>query len=267
MALLVSDDVPAIVRALPPSTLERTGVGDSILGQVPALRSQNWLVEELEGHPGDRKNEKRYAKQQYLIPIPPERSHEDFVAWDFLASAVIDSWASWSTLMWEVFVGSDFGSKEKFENITDGRYLRAFTPETRRVYDVAIFRPTHGPFIVDDTAVESGVTKLWEAIRPADPRAFPSVFGPVRFVEPVAALRSSHDGYALLQSFVSRFIAGSTFLHASFGKARVRDMFIVAFISKSEFVIIQTAPYSNTTREEVASDLSAILGSAMREKP
>jgi len=271
----VKNDVPEILDALPVGSGTSPPVGDAISAHVTGLRSKGWLVEEFVGlkelsNLRSSDVHERYGGREWVLPIPAHRMNEDGPADDFLIIAMHQDWRSWCTWTWMDFVGSEWGSKERFERIATGRFFRVFAPAADRVYDIMIFRPsgTGGPTIVSDSAFARGVERAWSSFNPPDPREWTNIFGlGLTAVERVAALRSNVGAYTALQVYAKRFAASSTFLHAEFGKRRTRDEYVLELLSKTEFVIVRTLLFTDTGRDALVSDLRAILAGADARAP
>jgi hypothetical protein len=263
---IVNEDVPAMLRTIPPASGSATPVGDVITAQLARLRSRGWHVEEMETRPGvsicdEWSRVARSGSDEYVIPVPAHRNREDMWSFDFSRSGMMISWCSWSTWTWETFVEPHPNPKEHFQRITSAQFFRAFTPETDRVYDVVIFRSSEPDraAIVPEQAFARGVERSARYYQ-ADSQSAP-------IKERVAELRSSVGPYTAFQQFVSRFFEDPWFFHTTWGKTRTRDGYALALLSPREFVFVQTMPFSDTTREALVADLRAILGAVPLDSP
>jgi hypothetical protein len=174
---------------------------------------------------------------------------------------MIDSWANWSTLIWEAFAERHRATRETFEQLATRRFYRAFTPAADRVYDVVVLRPSGAlaELMADPGAYSAGVEWLWGALNPAHEGVTYVYYPPAHSVEPEAASKRTLGPYTVIQAYVKRFAAASTFLHASFGKERTRDSYVIAMVSPIELVIVQCKLYDDTSRAAITEDLGAIL--------
>jgi hypothetical protein len=255
---IVRDDVPALLRALPPPTFVKSGVGAIVAARAAELRSRGWFVEELRGHANREAYDRLRAEREYVIAIPDSRARKSEVDGDFSVTATFDVWRGWSAELGQAF----FGSREAFERAVTGRFHRAFSPTRDRVYDVLIFDPS-GPssVIAAGAAFAQGVESVWAALHPRDGRGFSmDVFGMARYVVPAADARLSLGAYTVLQVYESRFFSDFNLLHAEYGRRPARDQYILLALSESELIVVQTVLYDDTIREDLIADLALILG-------
>jgi len=255
---IVHEDVPALLRTLPPPVLVTTGVGAIVAARAADLRSRGWFVEELRGHANQVAYDRLRAGREYVIPIPASRAQKAEVDGDFSVTATFDTWRGWSAELGRSFSGSS----EAFERAVTGRFHRAFTPARDRVYDVLIFDPS-GPssVIATGAAFARGVENVWAALHPRDGRGFSmDIFGMARYVVPAADARLGLGAYTVLQVYENRFFSSFNFLHAEYGRRAARDQYILLALSETELVVVQTVLYDDTTREAVIADLALILG-------
>jgi hypothetical protein len=257
---LVEEDTPDLLKVWV-AEQNATGVGDRIALRASGFRQKGWHVEELKENANYNSYKQRYSGRQYVIDLPRERLNKPEAAWDFLTYAMVSHWESWSTLFWEIFLGS----KQEFDRVARGHYLRLISPDKNRIYDVVIIRNLNpaGTLIADPVA-GAGVERLWKAINPPRPDEFPreSIFGPTRFVEPSAAKRFALGQYTVLGVYARRYFAGGSFLHAEYGKSRGRDTYILTLLTQKEIVVLQTVLSGDTNVETILDDLRNLIGAS-----
>jgi hypothetical protein len=126
---------------------------------------------------------------------------------------------------------------------------------------VIIRNANPGASLIVDPMSGATVDRFWRAINPAKPDEFPrdSIFGPIRFLEPIAAKRFSLGQYTVMEVYAKRYFAGGSFLHSEYGKSRGRDTYILALLSQKEFVVVQTVLTENERQETILNDLVNIF--------
>jgi hypothetical protein len=252
---LVQDDV---LNILQPVLTEREGVSvaDRAAVQAESLRSKGWHVEAADEASHER-YEKRYPGRELILDVPKERQRGEEAAWDFGIYSMVDQWIKWTVFIQRAF----FSSKPEYENSVRNRYLRLVAPDLNRFYDVITIKSSRSDITLasDPLLRDPRVDALWKIMDPPDPEARTSVFGPVRYVKPVATGKLQVGEYAIMQAYLERFFYSGSFFHAPYGETRVRDTYILAMVSKTEIVIVQTKLRDGVGRETVADDLSEIL--------
>jgi hypothetical protein len=254
---LVRVEVPRILETWLPGE-GPTGAGDVLTDHVHSLQASGWFVEEWQGNANYDLVDSRYSEKRLLVDVPTERMNEDEWYWEFSTSAMVQHWVKWSTLLWECFLGS----KERFDSFAVGRYARLISSPGARVFDLIRIRTRRPDMpLVQDPVEGAGVRRLWGYIAPLKPGTFPrsSIFGPVRFVEAKEVKQFSLGQYTVMEAYDQRFFAAGSFLHSEYGKEHGRDTYILALVSRSEVVILQTLLPAKASRGDVTADLRAIL--------
>lgn len=267
---LSSGDKNVLVERDVPEMLQRTLLKEEpsvaaarISPHLAKLRSEGWFVEEFRSGAGATYGDwySKYSNRQYLINVPDRVMKKPEFGNDFLSSAMVDQWRCWSTVFVERF-SEKKTDLSRLPQGASGDYFRAISPDADRVYDIVVIRSASaGAALIEDRFFESGTEDLWRSINPPKSDEFPRcVFKDARFVEPEAAKRSTSGKYVALQVYAKRYYPSGTFLHASYGKSRGRDTYILVLASVNAFIVVQTVLYEETTRDTLYSDLRALVG-------
>jgi hypothetical protein len=257
---IVDRDVPGMLEAWLPR--ESSDAAARIPASITSLRSKGWSVEEFHSGADTTYADwySKYSGRQYLINVPDQVMKKPEFGNDLLSSAMVDQWHCWSAAFAERF-SENRTDLSRLPKIAAGDYFRAISPDANRVYDIVIIRsPQANTALIEDRLAESGIEILWRNINPAKSDEFPRcMFKDVRFVEPEAAKRLTLGRYVALEVYARRYYPGGTFLHASYGKSRGRDTYILALVSPKTFIVVQTDLYADTTRDTFVGDLRQIL--------
>jgi hypothetical protein len=259
---IVDQDVPGILQ---PWLLREDALGAAtgVPARVRRLRSQGWFVEEFQSPTGTTYGDwySRYSGRQYLIDMPEDVLKKPEFGNDFLSSAMVDQWHCWSAAFAQRFSETK-ADLSRLPKEAVGEYFRIISPKADRVYDVIAIRPADPDrALMGSRVAESGIEDLWRSINPPKSDEFPGcMFKDVRFVEPEAAKRFVIGKYTILEAYARRYYPSGTFLHASYGKSRGRDTYILALLSSKAFIIVQTVLYPDTTRETLVGDLRYLIG-------
>lgn len=258
---LVDDAVPKVLRELPPAVPE-VFAGDIASENIARLRKSGWTVEDFTRDDTHSVNDLPYTGE-FIIDLTQEEMSKlerasDEGASDFTKIGMQLHWHEWDGLFGAEF----FKSFEAYEKASTGHFYRLISPSLDRVYDVVIIRSRNpADNLISESVTGKGAGKMWSLLNPANREEFPhlSIFGPVRYVVPVAAKQVVMGNYSVSQVYAKRYYPAGTFLGAVYGSERSRDAYVLTVLSKKEFVAVQIFLTRNADVKAVAADIGSLF--------
>jgi hypothetical protein len=225
--------------------------------QIHPERLDGWLVEsfEIEPQPPFKAAERRYPDgMRLLIDIDQKKIGDAERYWQLSIGFMVDHCHAWArTVGWDYKIDIT-ASRMKLGPVHCNRLL---SPNRSQAYDVIVFTAERGSFIGSE-----GLKVAAERFIESQPQNtfIWSPFGN-KYVEAQIAFGAGIDPFAVGQLVVRRYAPSSTFLHASFGKERKYDSYLLMFANPKTLVVLQTFYSPRMKTEDLWPALEAVLRS------
>lgn len=190
------------------------------------------------------------AVEEYLIDVDPKKIGDRF---EVLSTYVmVERCRTWA-VSHVVFLYQDElkNSQMKFRPVQCHRLLN---PERNRAYAVTVFTTERGTFVGPD-GLDAAAKVFQERYQTST-----SIHGPATAAEPEVTSASAAAGFALAQMAVRRYTYSGTFLHAGFGKRRLKEnSYVLILASPHVLTIVQTFYRTDLKTEVITNELISVL--------
>lgn len=229
---------------------------------------EGWLVEEVKIESLDVYEKMYKGKKEKLLNIDITKrdydSQAEISAFDMVWLCI--DWLYYTSKIYDIprLKNLLYPSEDVLFSFFDIYCYRLMKIDTKniRVYDITFILHKKAKFIDDDTNLNALLNKELETLRPSDGhiRGIFRDLADVVSVEVAVEQATQIKKFYLLQLVAKRYAPRSYFLHAGFGKKRIRDTYIIILNGEKIKIIIQTFYSHKASIEEIERDLKTILG-------